>query len=60
MSAFTKYPRTYCARCERRMLADRYYNVCWDCRYVLIQQAEKDAEHRSWRGFSDDERALNG
>jgi hypothetical protein len=60
MSAFRKHPRTYCARCEKRMLVHRHYNVCWDCRMALRDEDARDNENRNWRGFSDDERALYG
>jgi ribosomal protein S27AE len=62
MSAFTQHPRDWCPDCGCRVLAasikDR--GVCLDCYWKAMEQAEKDAENRSWRGFSADERALNG
>jgi hypothetical protein len=42
------------------MIEDRTRNVCWDCAMALRDEDARDNENRSWRGFSDDERALNG
>lgn len=60
MSAFTTHPRTWCPRCEKRMRVRKTSDVCRDCERALLEQAEKDAENRSWRGFTDEERALYG
>jgi predicted amidophosphoribosyltransferase len=59
-SPFKRHPRTYCARCEKRMLASRTYEVCWDCRMALKDEDARDNENRRWRGFSADERARHG
>jgi hypothetical protein len=61
-SPFKRYPRTWCPDCDTRTFVKDIdkMGVCWDCYQKAQEQAEKDAENRSWRGFSDEERALNG
>ena len=44
MSAFRHYRRGYCARCEKRMVQHRTEPLCWDCRIVVREQEERDAE----------------
>lgn len=60
MSAFKRYPRTWCADCGKRILGNPNGDVCWGCRMRAQEQDERDAENRSWIGFSADERARFG
>lgn len=58
MSAFRKYPRTWCGICSRRELVKRMNGeACYDCARKLWEAAERDEELRSWRRYTDEERA---
>jgi hypothetical protein len=61
--AFRKFPRAWCEHCGQRFIQYRYggmAELCGPCCRKVLEQDERDAEARSWRGFSDEERARYG
>ena len=57
MSAFTKYPRTYCVKCEKRMLQRKTSDLCRPCERQAVEREAWLDEQRSLKGYTDEERA---